>query len=112
MEQDCWVSVPHAENFELELRGRREIMKKSRQGKLVPVGLTVIFLILLGFTRAGAAADTRTIRSSYGGTAGYQLPIWVVKEAGLYKKYGVELEVILIEGGSVNIQALLGGAWI
>lgn len=85
-------------------------MKKSRQGELVPVGLAVIFLILLGFTRAGSAADIRTIRSSYGGTAGYQLPIWVVKEAGIYKKYGVELEVILIEGGAVNIQALLGGS--
>ena len=47
---------------------------------------------------------------SYGGTAGYQLPLWVNKELGFSKKYGVDLEIILIQAGSPNIQALLGGS--
>ena len=47
---------------------------------------------------------------SYGGTAGYQLPLWVNKEFGFSKKYGVDLEIILIQAGSPNIQALLGGS--
>jgi NitT/TauT family transport system substrate-binding protein len=47
---------------------------------------------------------------SYGGTAGYQLPLWVNRELGFSKKYGVDLEIILIQAGSPNIQALLGGS--
>jgi ABC-type nitrate/sulfonate/bicarbonate transport system substrate-binding protein len=47
---------------------------------------------------------------SYGGTAGYQLPLWVNKEFGFSRKYGVDLEIILIQAGSPNIQALVGGS--
>ncbi len=58
----------------------------------------------------GSAAETVPFRVSYGGTAGYQLPLWVNKELGFSKKYGVDLEIILIQAGSPNIQALLGGS--
>ena len=34
-------------------------------------------------------------RVSYGGTAGYQLPLWVNRELGFSKKYGVDLEIDL-----------------
>jgi ABC-type nitrate/sulfonate/bicarbonate transport system substrate-binding protein len=47
---------------------------------------------------------------SYGGTAGYQLTLWVNREMGFSKKYGVDLEIIMIQAGSPNIQALLGGS--
>ncbi len=50
------------------------------------------------------------MRIGYGGIAGYQLPLWVSKEADLSKKYGIELEPLLIGGGSLNMQALLGGS--
>jgi ABC-type nitrate/sulfonate/bicarbonate transport system substrate-binding protein len=59
--------------------------------------------------RPSAAEATRFL-ASYGGTAGYQLPLWVNKELGFSKKYGVDLEIILIQAGSPNIQALLGGS--
>ena len=86
-------------------------MEKRGQWMKIPVGTAITLMILFSFARAGSGADITTLRSSYGGTAGYQLPIWVVKEAGLYKKYGVpDMEVIMIEGGAVNIQALLGGS--
>src|SRR5258705_1401488 len=58
---------------------------------------------------AGAAEPTRFL-VSYGGTAGYQLPLWVNREFGFSKKYGVDLEIILIQAGSPNIQALVGGS--
>ena len=56
------------------------------------------------------AGETGRFLVSYGGTAGYQLPLWVNKELGFSKKYGTELEIILIQAGSPNIQALLGGS--
>lgn len=58
---------------------------------------------------AQAGEATRFI-VSYGGTAGYHLPLWVNRELGFSKKYGVDLELVLIQAGSPNIQALLGGS--
>ena len=78
-------------------------------------GLALIFLIIFsvvfaGLARVGSAAEGTRFLVSYGGTAGYQLPLWVNKEFGFSKKYGVDLEIILIQAGSPNIQALLGGS--
>jgi len=72
---------------------------------------TLLLAIALGvMTRNVSAAEGTRFLASYGGTAGYQLPLWVNKEFGLSKKYGVDLEIILIQAGSPNIQALLGGS--
>ena len=56
------------------------------------------------------AAESNRFLVSYGGTAGYQLPLWVNRELGFSKKHGVDLEIILIQAGSPNIQALVGGS--
>ena len=58
----------------------------------------------------GFAAEPTLIQAGYGGIAGYQLPLWVNKEAGISRKYGIELEPLLISGGSLNMQALLAGS--
>jgi len=77
--------------------------------RLALVVLIIFSLVFAGFVRVGSAAEGRFL-VSYGGTAGYQLPLWVNKELGFSKKYGVDLEIILIQAGSPNIQALLGGS--
>ena len=59
----------------------------------------------------GRAAEPTLIHAGYGGIASYQLPLWVTKkEAGISRKYGIELETLLISGGSLNMQALLAGS--
>src|ERR1044072_8100382 len=83
------------------------ITTQLRQALLVT--LTVFTLWLGPLERARSAEATRFL-VSYGGTAGYQLPLWVNKEFGFSKKYGVDLEIILIQAGSPNIQALVGGS--
>ena len=72
--------------------------------------LIIIFVAIAALARAGSAAEATRFLASYGGTAGYQLPLWVNTELGFSKKYGVDLEIILIQAGSPNIQALLGGS--
>ena len=71
----------------------------------VVIGLAVGF-----FAPESPAAEAMRFRVSYGGTAGYQLPLWVNRELGFSKKHGVDLEIILIQAGSPNIQALVGGS--
>lgn len=40
-------------------------------------------------------ADLTKIYVGYGGIAGYQMPLWVNKEAGIGKKYGADIEPLL-----------------
>lgn len=46
---------------------------------------------------------------SYPGTAGVNVPFWLTHEAGLFKKYGLNDEVLLIAGSVTTMQALLAG---
>lgn len=58
--------------------------------------------VALGASQA-SGAELPLVRVGYGGIAGYQLPLWVNKEAGLAKKYGIDLEPLLIGGGSLMV---------
>jgi hypothetical protein len=42
-----------------------------------------------------AAADLTKIYVGYGGIAGYQMPLWVNKEAEIGKKYGVDIRAAI-----------------
>ena len=85
-------------------------MKTTKLWQRVLLNLITLAVSFMGLTRITSAAEGTRFLVSYGGTAGYQLPLWVNKEFGFSKKYGVDLEIILIQAGSPNIQALLGGS--
>ena len=65
---------------------------------------TIFVLALCG---VAFPAHAQTIRISYSGTSGQNLPFWLTYDAGLFKKYGVPAEMILIAGGLTNIQAMM-----
>jgi ABC-type nitrate/sulfonate/bicarbonate transport system substrate-binding protein len=67
-------------------------------------------LALSASVRLGFAAEFVLMRVGYGGIAGYQLPLWVTKETGISRKYGIEVEPLLIAGGSLNMQALIANS--
>jgi NitT/TauT family transport system substrate-binding protein len=67
----------------------------------------VAILSLSAFSLIALSARAQTIRISYSGTSGQNLPFWVTYDAGLFKKYGVPAELILVAGGLTNIQAIL-----
>jgi ABC-type nitrate/sulfonate/bicarbonate transport system substrate-binding protein len=85
-------------------------MKMTKVSQRILLSLFILTAAFMGLARLGSAAEGTRFLVSYGGTAGYQLPLWVNKELGFSKKYGVDLEIIMIQAGSPNIQALLGGS--
>jgi len=66
-----------------------------------------IIIVFLGLLITSSSGYAQTVRISYGGTSGYNVPLWVTHEAGLFKKYGLTAELILISGDAASIQALL-----
>jgi ABC-type nitrate/sulfonate/bicarbonate transport system substrate-binding protein len=63
-------------------------------------------IVTLGFA---VTARGQSLRISYSGVAGQNLAIWVTYEAGLFKKYGLNPEMLMIAGGVTNLQALMAG---
>jgi NitT/TauT family transport system substrate-binding protein len=70
-----------------------------RRCQLIVLFFTVTFISPL--------ALAQRVRTSYGGTSGYNVPLWVTQDAGLFKKQGLTSELILISGDAASLQALL-----
>jgi ABC-type nitrate/sulfonate/bicarbonate transport system substrate-binding protein len=70
---------------------------------------TLLLLGALLLAPQPVTAQPAKLRASFAGTTGYHLPIWVQKLEGLDKKYGLDMEILLIAGGSRIIQTLLSG---
>ena len=67
----------------------------------------VIFLLLGALSWFPSSSHAQALRVSYSGLSGQNLPFWITYEAGLYKKYGLSAEMLLISGGLTNIQAVM-----
>ncbi len=72
-----------------------------------PILLLLVILSLV-FPSRSSGQDQYIV--SYGGFSGYQVPIWVTKDLGLFKKYRIDVEPVMIPGSARQIQALLGGS--
>lgn len=80
---------------------------RLRRGALF--GLCALFVALSFFQSAFGAAPPQTMRMGYPQPSGAMLPLWVMTEAGLDKKYGFDLQNIYISGGARLTQTLVSG---
>lgn len=80
--------------------------------KAIRISTTVLgFLIAITFSFAKlAGAPLEKVNASYGAISGSMLPIWVAKEARLFEKYGLDLNLVYISGGPRSIMSLIGGS--
>ena len=66
------------------------------------------FLLLVIAFETPFAQDLKRMR--YGvSSATAHLPIWAAKEGGIFSKYGLDVEVILMRAGPLNTLALVSG---
>ena len=70
----------------------------------------MIFASLLIFASAQSAWSAEKIIADYGGTSGFQAPIWAAKEGGFFAKYGLDVDIVMIPGGTQSMQALISGS--
>jgi ABC-type nitrate/sulfonate/bicarbonate transport system substrate-binding protein len=72
-----------------------------------PSLIAVLFCSLAIATPANA--QTAKLRVAYTAFAGTFAILWVGKDAGLYQKYGADMELLYIGSSTKSVQALLGG---
>src|SRR5690242_206668 len=58
---------------------------------------------------ASGVAHAEKIRIAYSAISGVQLPLWMAQDKGLFKRQGLDSDLLYIGGGSVVVQAILGG---
>ena len=68
--------------------------------------IAVVFGIFVGSTR-GVEAKVYTAYISDGPDT--SIAYWLAKEVGLFKKHGLDMELIFIDGSSRGVQSLIAG---
>jgi len=79
-------------------------------GMRVRVHVVVVFLLMkLLFILSAGAAHSETIRIAYSAISGAMSPLWVAHDFRLFRRQGLDVQLLYIGGGSAVTQALLGG---
>jgi NitT/TauT family transport system substrate-binding protein len=71
--------------------------------------LLVCWIVAGTFVIAAPAQSLQKVRIGYPSISSRQAQLWVAKEEGIFRKYGLDVELIFLRGGQVAIQALTGG---
>ena len=80
--------------------GKEKMLFKTR---------TLLVILLLLILATTADAQLRKLNIAYTATSPYQAVLIIAKEAGIFKKHGLEPTLILTPGGSLGFQAMMGG---
>jgi sulfonate transport system substrate-binding protein len=68
--------------------------------------LFILSIFILSFSQTVQAADR--VKASYAAVNASQAPLWVAQDRGFFAKYGLEVDLVFISSGSLNVQALVG----
>src|SRR4029453_4751539 len=67
-------------------------------------------MLILSVASVFSHADGALVRIASAGLSGELLPLWIAQDRRLFKKYGLDTEVITIQGGPLAVQTLLSGS--
>ena len=76
--------------------------------KLKLMMFACVLVFSLDWTSA-QAQPFRKIRIGYPSISSRQAQLWIAKDEGIFRKHGLDVELIFLRGGQVAIQALTGG---
>jgi ABC-type nitrate/sulfonate/bicarbonate transport system substrate-binding protein len=70
------------------------------------VGLIFALICCVDVARA---QQLDTLNVSYASVTGSRIPLWIAKDAGLFEKYGLNVNLVVIAAGTAAIGALASG---
>ena len=66
-------------------------------------------LTLTVSVNSATAQQLETLNVSYASVTGSRIPLWIAKDAGLFEKYGLNVNLVVIAAGNAAIGALASG---
>ena len=75
--------------------------------KLRSVAATMFLLMFSFVWTYSATAQTTKLNVGYSAISGDQLPAWVAKEAGIFQKNGLDVQLVYFTGGTTAVMALI-----
>jgi NitT/TauT family transport system substrate-binding protein len=70
--------------------------------------ILILWALALGGTLA-SAQEGRRLRAGYASLSGNITPLWAAREAGLFKKYGLDVDLIAFPSGTEGMAAMIAG---
>lgn len=83
-------------------------MKIGRISRIGPIGL-IVSLLASGVFPSSARAQLTRLKTSYSALTANMAAYWLAKEAKIFEKHGLSVDVVLIESGVTTVQALSAG---
>ena len=71
--------------------------------------IVAALIITSGFGTAMGAEALKKIVIAYSSIAPHQAPAWVAMDAGIFRRNGLDVQLIYVESGSRTIQTLVSG---
>lgn len=68
-----------------------------------------IAILFLFVAASVCAQEGRRLRSGYASLSGNMTPFWVAKEAGYFKKYGLDVDQVAFPSGNEGMAAMIAG---
>jgi NitT/TauT family transport system substrate-binding protein len=80
--------------------------------RLLCRGLLSAIVVLSAFTLfmgPVSAQEGRRLRAGYASLSGNMVPYWAGKDAGIYKKYGLDIDLVAFPSGTEGMAAMIAG---
>jgi NitT/TauT family transport system substrate-binding protein len=71
------------------------------------VAVAIFFLVLSLYRHDPAVAQLTKINVGYSAISGDALPAWVAKDAGIFEKNGLDVQLVFFTGGTTAVMALV-----
>ena len=69
----------------------------------------LIAILTIFVANIASAQQLETLNVSYASVTGSRIPLWIAKDAGLFEKYGLNVNLVVIAAGAAAIGALASG---
>ena len=75
----------------------------------VLLSVIVVFCAFTFFAASASAQEGRRLRAGYASLSGNMVPYWAGKDAGIYKKYGLDIDLVAFPSGTEGMAAMIAG---
>ena len=73
------------------------------------IRLLLVISLLTTVSETASAQEGRRLRAGYASLSGNMVPYWAGKDAGIYKKYGLDIDLIAFPSGTEGMAAMIAG---